>query len=137
MLHIGLDLESKEVIEQLETNNNDKKSHLNEKASTLNNTGADIILEKDVKNTSSYLIATIDDKELRKKLRVFRDTEIMKDYTIDKRCILSDLMIEQFIKYKPVDIDEWYDIPKKLRENIDGDQTIYLEDIFEIIEMSV
>ncbi|PPK59877.1 superfamily I DNA and/or RNA helicase [Malaciobacter marinus] len=84
-----------------------------------------------------YLTDVITDEQLRKKLNEFRDIEISKEYNIDRRCILSPLMIEQFMKYKPVDIDEWYDIPKKLRENIDGDQTIYLEDIFEIIEMGV
>lgn len=85
----------------------------------------------------SYLTNSIGDEDLRVKLKEFRDIVISKDYNIDRKCILSGLMIEQFIKYKPVDIDEWYKIPKKLRENIDGDQTIYLEDIFEIIEMAV
>ncbi|MGB3750837.1 MAG: AAA domain-containing protein, partial [Arcobacteraceae bacterium] len=93
--------------------------------------------EKEEKPSPSYVISSIDDKELREKLREFRDTEISKEYVIDRRCILSDLIIEQFVKYKPVNIDEWYDIPKKLRESIDGDQTIYLEDIFEIVEMAV
>lgn len=87
--------------------------------------------------TPNYLVDTVTDNDLRKMLKEFRDTEIAKEYVIDRRCILSDLMIEQFMKYKPVDIDEWYDIPKKLRESIDGDQTIYLEDIFEKVEMTV
>lgn len=85
----------------------------------------------------NYFVDTVTDNDLRKMLKEFRDTEIAKEYVIDRKCILSDLMIEQFMKYKPVDIDEWYDIPKKLRESIDGDQTIYLEDIFEQIEMTV
>ena len=47
------------------------------------------------------------------------------------------MMIEQFIKYKPVNMDEFREfIPSKFKKNIDENQLHYLDDIFEILEMA-
>jgi len=37
----------------------------------------------------------------------FRENKITKDFEIDFRSILSFVMISQFIKYKPLDMDEF------------------------------
>lgn len=119
---------------------NELESYVNEHGIHVSRTKKtqDVAAKKEEKEqVPEYIIDSLDDQEVIEKLQKFRDTEISKEYAIDETCILSDFMIEQFLKYKPLTTDEWYDIPKSHREKINGDQTIYLEDIFEIVEMGI
>ena len=68
----------------------------------------------------------------------FREEVISQDFEIDRRCILSDMMIELFVKYKPINIDEFREkIPKRYRDEriIQIEQLKYLNDIFDILEL--
>ena len=67
-----------------------------------------------------------------------RDEEIAKEFDAHSpRCILSKIMIDQFVKQKPKDMDEFRSkVPQKLRESIDRDQGKFLSMIFDIIEMA-
>ena len=86
---------------------------------------------------SSSLITGIKDSELKQLLINLRDNEISKEFVIDRRCILSPLMIEQFIKYKPRDRDEFQNkISLRVRQSIDPEQMSFIDDIFEILEMA-
>lgn len=85
----------------------------------------------------TYKQAFVSDEKIKDLLIQLRDEQIAKEFSIDARCILSKLMIDQFIHKKPKDMDEFRSkIPQPLRENINRDQTKYLETIFEIIEMA-
>jgi very-short-patch-repair endonuclease/exonuclease VII small subunit len=88
---------------------------------------------------NKYTQLFLPDEEIKEMLIKLRDDEISKEFEIDRRCILSDIMIEQFIKYKPLDIDEFRNkIPKQYRDirvfNIE--QLKYLNDIFDILELA-
>ena len=88
-------------------------------------------------NQSEYVQKFSSDETIKSLLIELRDTEISKDFTIDKRCILSPMMVDQFIKYKPLDMDEFRNkIPLKLRTSIDREQLVYMDSIFEILEMA-
>lgn len=81
----------------------------------------------DVQNLTS-------NNELKESLTNFRDDIISKEFPIDARCILSPLMIDQFLKHKPTDMDEFRNkIPLKLRSNIDREQLVYMNNIFELL----
>lgn len=90
-------------------------------------------------NTKSAKVHTVkttekNDNILKELLIELRDKEIKTEFSIDEKCILSDIMIEKFILYKPIDIVEFRDsIPNK---NIDINQVKYLDKIFEIIEIT-
>ncbi|MEA3497511.1 MAG: hypothetical protein U9R16_00495 [Campylobacterota bacterium] len=46
-------------------------------------------------------------------------------------------MIDKFIKYKPIDMDEFRDkIDMKLKKNIDRNQLCFIDKIFDILEMA-
>jgi superfamily I DNA and/or RNA helicase/very-short-patch-repair endonuclease len=87
---------------------------------------------------SKYKQLFLTDEEIKEKLIKFRENIIAKEFKIDKRCILSDLMITQFIKYKPLNIDEFHKIPIRYRNDriINVEQMKYLNDIFDILELS-
>ena len=60
--------------------------------------------------------------------------KLSKEFNIDARCILSPLMIDQFIKHKPMDMDEFRNkIPLKIRNSINREQLVYMNDIFEVL----
>lgn len=79
-------------------------------------------------------LASIKLKDLFSKLR---DEEIAKEFDITSpRCILSKIMIDQFVKQKPKDMVEFRSkVSLKLRESIDPEQTKFLSMIFNIIEI--
>jgi hypothetical protein len=87
---------------------------------------------------SLYKQAFVSDEKLKDLLVQLKDEEIAKEFYVkSSRCILSKIMIDQFVKQKPKDMDEFRSkVPQKLRENIDRDQVKFLSLIFDIIEMS-
>ena len=87
---------------------------------------------------SEYKQMFLDDTMLKEMLVELRDTKIGKEFKIDRRSILSDMMIELFVKHKPLNIDDFRNkIPQRYRnENvIDVEQMKYINDIFDILEM--
>ena len=86
----------------------------------------------------SYKQAFVSDEKLKDLLLQLRDEEIAKEFDAHSpRCILSKIMIDQFVKQKPKDMDEFRSkVPQKLRESIDRDQGKFLSMIFDIIEMA-
>jgi len=79
----------------------------------------------------------LSNEEIKKRLISLRDTKLAKEFQINKYSILSSMMMEQFIKYKPINIDEFREfIPSEFKKNIDEHQLHYLDDIFEILEMA-
>ena len=75
------------------------------------------------------------DQTIKEELIAFRDTVIAKQFKIDARCLLSPLMIDLFIKHKPLDMDEFRsEIPLKIRQNLDVEQLSFISNIFEILE---
>lgn len=88
-------------------------------------------------NQNEYTQTFLDDESIKQLLVEFRDNEIAKEFEIDFRCILSSVMIDQFIKHKPLDMDEFRNkIPLRLRTSLDREQLVYIEKIFEIIELA-
>lgn len=86
---------------------------------------------------SSSTQSFLSDDGVKDLLLELRDHKISKDFKIDRRCLLSPMMIDQFIKHKPIDMDEFREkIPYKFRENIDRNQLFYMDSIFEILEMA-
>lgn len=86
----------------------------------------------------SYKQTFISDEKLKDLLAQLKDEEIAKEFDVNSpRCILSKIMIDQFVKQKPKDMDEFRSkVPLKLRESIDRDQVKFLPMIFDIIEMT-
>ncbi|MDQ1245284.1 MAG: hypothetical protein QG565_1625 [Campylobacterota bacterium] len=93
--------------------------------------------ENDLKQPS-YKQGFVSDEKLKDLLIQLRDEEIAKEFDIKSpRCILSKIMIDQFVKQKPKDMDEFrFKIEQQLRENIDRNQVKFLSMIFDIIEMA-
>ncbi len=86
-------------------------------------------MQKDLENNLLF--------DVKERLVQLREEEISKEFKIDDRCILSPVMLDQFIKYKPLDMDEFrIKIPLKLRESINPEQLIFMDKIFEILEMN-
>jgi superfamily I DNA and/or RNA helicase/KaiC/GvpD/RAD55 family RecA-like ATPase len=86
----------------------------------------------------NYLQEFFPDEKIKEMLIKLRDDVISQDFTIDRRCILSDMMIELFVKHKPINIDEFREkIPKRYRDEriIHIEQLKYLNDIFDILEL--
>lgn len=86
----------------------------------------------------TYLQEFLPDETIKEMLVKFRNEVISKDFEINRRCILSDLMIELFVKHKPINIDEFREkIPKRYRDEsvINIEQLKYLNDIFDILEL--
>lgn len=72
---------------------------------------------------------------IKQELIKLRDEVIAKDYEIDRTCILSPLMIDLLIKHKPLDMDEFRnEIPLKIRQSINSEQLVYMNEVFEILE---
>lgn len=86
----------------------------------------------------SYKQAFVSDEKLKDLLTQLRDEEISQEFDVSSpRCILSKVMIDQFIKQKPLDMDEFRSkVPQTLRETIDRNQVKYLSTIFEILDMA-
>lgn len=84
-----------------------------------------------------YMESKKDDDTLKELLIEFRESEISKEFDINSdECILSNKMIEEFINYKPINKEEFTaKISFKLRDNIEPEQMIYINEIFEILEM--
>ncbi|MAC84779.1 MAG: hypothetical protein CL624_11670 [Arcobacter sp.] len=96
------------------------------------NSHSDETLEK-----SEYAQVFLDDEATKQLLIEFRDNEISKDFETNYRCILNPVMIDQFIRHKPIDMDEFRNkISLRLRTSIDKDQLVYMNKIFEILEMA-
>lgn len=94
--------------------------------------------EKELKE-ATYSQPYVTDETIKDMLIELRDTKIAQEFKIDKRCILSDLMIDIFTKYKPLDMDEFRaKIPIRYRNDnvIDINQMKYMPDIFEILELA-
>lgn len=70
---------------------------------------------------------------LRDKLLRYNEENILPRFPDRSRGILREEMIEQFLLIKPSTKEDFYRIPMALREKTDGNQTQFLEDIFEII----
>lgn len=85
----------------------------------------------------TYTQNFVSDEKIKDLLNQLLQETVSKEFTIDKRSILSPLMIDQFVKYKPLNMDEFRNkIPMRLRTNINPEQLIYMPEIFDIIEMS-
>lgn len=87
---------------------------------------------------SNYSQLFLPDEEIKEMLIKFREEVISQDFVIDRRCILSDMMIELFVKHKPLNMDDFRNkIPKRYRDEriIHLDQLKYLNDIFDILEL--
>jgi very-short-patch-repair endonuclease len=81
--------------------------------------------------------AFLDDEATKQLLIEFRDNEIAKDFEINHRCVLSSVMIDQFVKHKPLDMDEFRNkIPLRLRTSLDREQLVYMNKVFEILELA-
>ena len=92
---------------------------------------------EDILEEPSYSQVYLSKEKVKEMLIELRDTKIAKEFKIDRRCILSDLMIDVFLKYMPMNMDEFRNkIPLRYRnENvINIDQMQYLPEIFEILE---
>jgi very-short-patch-repair endonuclease len=82
--------------------------------------------------------AGLDETEVKKRLRAFRDTEIIRDLPeLDpERCILRDIMINKIVESR---LDEPKDFTRKiplwLRERTDQKQVKYLGKICSIVEL--
>ena len=80
----------------------------------------------------------LDETEVKKRLRAFRDTEIIRDFPeLDpERCILRDIMINKIVESR---LDEPKDFTRKiplwLRERTDQKQVKYLGTICSIVEL--
>jgi len=76
-----------------------------------------------------------DNEAIKELLIELRDNKIADSFTIDDNCILSPVMIEELIKYKPYDKDELVlKIPSTIIDNINSNQmTKYRDEIFEIL----
>ncbi len=97
------------------------------------------IHKEETLSESNYSQEYFSDDTIKEMLIKFREEVISQEFKIDRRCILSDMMIELFIKYKPINIDEFREkIPKRYRDEriIHIEQLKYLNDIFDIIELS-
>jgi len=97
--------------------------------------------KQDIINVESaqktYLESKENDDILKELLVEFRNNKISKKFVINEKCILSDKMIEQFLNYKPINKEEFTaQISFKLRDNIELEQMIYINEIFEILEMA-
>jgi len=92
------------------------------------------IVDKDNSETN-YLINKVTNEKLKELLIDLREDKISKEFIIDRRCILSELMIEQFIKYKTLNREEFQSkISIRIRQSIDPDQMVFMDDIFEILD---
>ncbi|MDD3343024.1 MAG: DUF4011 domain-containing protein [Sulfurospirillaceae bacterium] len=75
------------------------------------------------------------DNTVKNELIKLRDTLIVKDFKIDKTCVLSPLMIDLFLKHKPLDMDDFRrEIPLKIRQSLDSEQLVFMNAIFDILE---
>lgn len=84
--------------------------------------------------TPSYEQAFVSDVTLKGMLEELRDTKLAKEFPIDSRCVLSPVMIDQFLLHKPNNMEAFRQtIPVELRERIDRSQIAFLNDIFEIV----
>lgn len=94
--------------------------------------------DENVLRQPSYKQAFVSDEKLKDLLAQLRDEEIAKEFDVNsQRCILSKILIDQFINQKPKDMDEFrFKVPQGLRENIDREQVKYLSKIFDIIELA-
>ena len=113
-------------------NNNEKK--IKKKFENKNNYSQNNKIKK-----SKYTQQHVSDKMLKDMLVELRDTKIAKEFNIDSKCLLSDLMIEQFLKYKPLNMDEFRSkIPLNYRNInvINIEQMKFMPYIFEILELA-
>ncbi|MCF6310024.1 MAG: DUF559 domain-containing protein [Sulfurimonas sp.] len=91
----------------------------------------------EVLQQNQYTQSFLSDDATKNLLIELRDNEISKEFTIDRRYILSPMMLDQFLKYKPLDMDEFRSkIPMKLRTGIEREQLVYMNTIFEILDMN-
>jgi len=88
------------------------------------------ISSKKIKNLSE--IVETKDQTLKKELLKIKEKIENK---FKKSTLLSPYMIDLFISVKPIDMDEFRkNIPLKIREKINKDELIYIDEIFEAIE---
>lgn len=105
---------------------------------TVDNEDNNYPLNNNIERTA-YVKSYISDDKLKEMLIELRDTKIAKEFDINKRCILSDLMIEQFVKHKPLEMDDFRTkIPLRYRNTnvIEIEQMKFMPDIFEILELA-
>ena len=91
------------------------------------------IICKVVKNTENSTDLNSDQK-LRELLVEYRTKKLGNIVSDMSKCILSDKLLDEFIKVKPLSVEEFQKFPLRLRDNIELGQTQHLEEIFEIIE---
>jgi len=73
--------------------------------------------------------------QAKEQLLKLRDEEISREFKIDVHCILSPVMLDQFLMHKPLDMDEFRKkIPLKFREGIHREQLVFMDKIFKILE---
>lgn len=77
------------------------------------------------------------ENKIKNALYIFRKERIETKYNINSTSILSDRIIELLSKTQPITIDEFkLEIPLYLREKIDRKQMEFIDEIFEIIEIT-
>lgn len=117
---------------------NETKRQENKKTKTDNNRN---LFENNsietVKNEIPKKSQFYSDDTIKEKFVKIRTEEIAKNFVINESCILSPVMIDQFISHKPIDMDEFRtSIPMPYRLKIEREQLIYMNKIFEILEMA-
>ena len=74
------------------------------------------------------------DEQLRKHLLEYRRKKIEPVLKDMSKSILSDRLLEEFIRKKPTSKEEFWNFPLRVRENIDPSQGRFLDEILDIIE---
>jgi hypothetical protein len=67
-------------------------------------------------------------------LKMFREKKILPRFKNYEKSILSNEMLEEFVKMRPTSREEFQKFPLKLREQIDPKQSIFLDEILDLIE---
>ncbi len=125
-------VQQKIIVEEIEEINEDIDAEVQKEIEGHIHTESTIVKSK-------YTQMFLSDDKVKEMLIELRDTKIASEFTIDRRSILSDMMIEQFVEHKPIDMDEFRSfIPKRYRNTnmIDIEQMKYLNDIFDILELA-
>lgn len=74
-------------------------------------------------------------EDLQKELYRIRKEKVEPKFKVDSKSILSNHMIDLFCKTKPTSMEQFrISIPQYLREKIDPEQVMFMDEIFEAIE---
>ena len=101
----------------------------------------EVLLDVSTKDKERELVSVIGfgEGELKEKLMQFNNQVIKKEFpnTLDINRLLRSAMIEALVAYKPTNGSEFREkVPLYLRQTIDAEEAKYLDQIFDIINMS-